>query len=94
MAAPASIKELGERIARNGALIDKWLADKNAKPPSFAADADEEFPAAADDATVEAARLALLDDTSTVHDLLLGPGEVLRRICWGVSPLAPLPLFK
>lgn len=83
----ASIKALSERIARNSAQAEKWLASKNVKVPSFEQDAEEEFPSTAGEAEIEAARSAILDDTSTLHDLLIGPGEVLRRICWGVSEL-------
>ncbi|ERF73790.1 hypothetical protein EPUS_09284 [Endocarpon pusillum Z07020] len=79
----ASIKELGERIASNSALVEKWLISKNAKMPSFEQDAEEEFPSTAGDAEIEVARLAILDDTNMLHDMLIGPGEVLRRICWG-----------
>lgn len=81
----ASIQELGERIAQNSALVNKWLASKNFKSQSFDQDADEEFPSTADSPEIEAARLAIIDDTSALHDLTIGPGEVLRRLCWGVS---------
>jgi len=83
----ASIQTLSQNIAKNTALIEQWLATKNAKPLSFEQDADEEFPSAAGEPEIEAARLAILDDTRTLHDLVLGPGEVLRRICWGVSTI-------
>jgi hypothetical protein len=79
-----SIQSLSENIAKNTALVEQWLTTKNAKALSFEQDADEEFPSTAGEAEVEAARLAILDDTQTLHDLVLGPGEVLRRICWGV----------
>jgi hypothetical protein len=80
-----SIQSLSENIAKNTALVERWLATKNAKALSFEQDAEEEFPSTAGETEVEAARLAILDDTQTLHDLVLGPGEVLRRICWGVS---------
>lgn len=83
----ATIQELGERIARNSALVNKWLASKKCKTPSFDRDADQEFPSTADSLEIEAARLAIIDDTSALHDLTIGPGEVLRRLCWGVSHL-------
>lgn len=83
----ASIKELGERIASNSARIEKWLASKKAKTLSFNQFAEEEFPSTTGETEIEVARLAILDDTNTIHDMLLGPGEVLRRICWGVSEL-------
>lgn len=81
----ATIQTLSERIAKNTALIEQWLAEKDSKPLSFGQGADAEFPSTAGHPEIEAARLAVLDDTRTLHDLVLGPGEVLRRICWGVS---------
>lgn len=83
----ASVQELGERIARNSALVNKWLASKKCKIPSFHQDADQEFPSTANSPEIETARLAIIDDTSALHDLIIGPGEVLRRLCWGVSIL-------
>lgn len=80
----ASIQALGARIAKNSGLIDKWLAENSIRAPSFAEDADEEFPSMSGAPEIEAARLAVIEDTKTLHDLLLGPGEVLRRVCWGV----------
>lgn len=82
-----SVQELGERIARNSAVVNKWLASKKYKSPSFHQDADQEFPSTADSPEIESARLAVIDDTSALHDLIIGPGEVLRRLCWGVSIL-------
>lgn len=87
----ASVQELGERIALNSAVVNKWLASKKCKSPSFHQDADQEFPSTANYPEIETARLAIIDDTSALHDLIIGPGEVLRRLCWGVSNLhAPL----
>lgn len=83
----ASIQQLGERIAQNSAVVNKWLASKKFKNQSFDQDADQEFPSTADSPEIEAARLAIIDDTSALHDLTIGPGEVLRRLCWGVSIL-------
>lgn len=80
-----SIKQLSEKIARNSAIVEQWLASKNVRGPSFEQDAEEEFPSTAGEAEIGAARLAILDDTNTLHDLIAGPGEVLRGICWGVS---------
>ena len=71
----ASIKELSERIACNSALVEEWLTSKNAKVPSFEQVADEEFPATAGEARIQEARLAVLDDTNTLHDMLIGPGR-------------------
>jgi hypothetical protein len=85
----SSIQKLSENIARNTALVEQWLATKNAKPLSFDQDAEAEFPSTAGEAEIETARLAILDDTKKLHDLVLGPGEVVRRLCWGVSASSP-----
>lgn len=82
-----SITELSERIARNSALVEKWLSSKNARMPSFEQDAEDEFPDTAGDLEIEAARIAVIDDTSALHDLLLGPREILSRLWGGVSRL-------
>ncbi|KAJ4304886.1 hypothetical protein N0V90_000414 [Kalmusia sp. IMI 367209] len=79
-----SIKELSERIASNSTIVEKWLASKNARMPSFDQDADGEFPDTAGEPEIEAARMAVIDDTSALHDMLLGPREVLARV-WGGS---------
>jgi len=80
-----SIKELSERIAINSALIDKWLTSKNARVPSFEQNAEDQFPDTAGDLEIDAARMAVIDDTSALHDLFLGPREVLDRLWGGVS---------
>ncbi|CAO1603738.1 hypothetical protein XANCAGTX0491_007317 [Xanthoria calcicola] len=78
-----SIQDLGARIARNSALIDQWLSDKHARVPSFEDGGGGIFLSTAGVDEIETARLAVVNDTMTIHDLLIGPGEVLRRICWG-----------
>lgn len=80
-----SIKELSERVARNSVLTEKWLASNSTRMPSFEQDAGHGIPVTTGDVEIEAVRSAILDDISAIHDLLIGPGEVLRRICWGVS---------
>ncbi|KAF2827805.1 S-adenosyl-L-methionine-dependent methyltransferase [Ophiobolus disseminans] len=77
------ITHLSENIAKNTALVGQWLASQNAKELTFEQDATAEFPDTVGEPNVEKARLAILDDTKTLHDLIAGPGEVLRRICWG-----------
>lgn len=66
-------------------MVNKWLASKNCRMPSFDEDADQEFPSTAGSPEIETARLSIIDDTSALHDLIIGPSEVLRRLCWGVS---------
>ncbi|TGO46651.1 hypothetical protein BOTNAR_0574g00050 [Botryotinia narcissicola] len=79
----SSIKELSERIARNSAIVEKWLVSKNSKV-SFDQDGEDEFPDTDGESEIEAARMAVIDDTSALHDLLLGPREVLARV-WGAA---------
>lgn len=81
----SSIQTLSGTIAKNTAIVEKWLKQTNAKPLSFEQGAEEEFPSTTHAPEIEAARVAILDDTRTLQDLVLGPGEVVRRICWGVS---------
>ncbi|KAL8974402.1 MAG: hypothetical protein Q9197_001371 [Variospora fuerteventurae] len=78
-----SIKELSERVARNSVLTEKWLDSNSTRVPSFEQDAGHGIPVTTGDVEIEAVRSAMLDDISAIHDLLVGPGEVLRRICWG-----------
>lgn len=80
-----SIQDLGARIARNSALIDQWLSNKHAGVPSFEDRGGGIFLSTTGVDEIETARLAVVNDTMAIHDLLIGPGEVLRRICWGVS---------
>jgi 6-hydroxytryprostatin B O-methyltransferase len=82
-----SIQELSQRIARNSSLVEKWLASKNATMPSFDEDAEDEFPNTDGESEIEAARMAVIDDTRALHDLLLGPREVLARVWGSVSRL-------
>ena len=78
----SSIQELSQRIATNTVLVEQWLKNNNHKMPSFDHDADGEFPNTDDNPEIEQARMAVIDDTSALHDLLLGPREVLSRV-WG-----------
>ena len=81
----ASIKELRETIDSNSALVEKCLASKHAQVPSFEQEAEREFLSTAGNIKIDAACFTFLDDTNTLHDMLIGPGEALRRICWVVS---------
>lgn len=86
----SSIQELSERIATNSARIEKWLTSKNARIPSFGQSTDGEFSDTTGEVQIETAQMAAIDDTSTLHDLLLGPREILARVWGGVSKLGEL----
>ncbi|KAG8630305.1 hypothetical protein KVT40_001924 [Elsinoe batatas] len=79
----ASLATLGKRIALNAEKVDGWLTSKQLPTLAFDQDAAEEFPSTAGREDIETARASLIDDTQTLKDLLLGPGEVVRRVCWG-----------
>ncbi|TVY82592.1 O-methyltransferase bik3 [Lachnellula suecica] len=78
-----SLVDIASRISSNTALLNKHLASKVLQTPTFDKDAEEDFHSLTDAPKIEAAREALLEDTNRLHDLVLGPANVLRRICWG-----------
>jgi hypothetical protein len=80
----ASIMELATRIAANAGAIDFYLKSNDFKAPSFDEDADDEFPNPQHDTKVEKARVALIEDTKSLRDLIMGPSQVLRELCWSV----------
>ncbi|KAL1988846.1 hypothetical protein VTN96DRAFT_7730 [Rasamsonia emersonii] len=79
---PNTITALATRIAAQAAILERTIHTEGLKYPSFDQDADEEFPSVDDDSSscvLEDARAQLLEDTRALHDLILGPAEVLRR---------------
>jgi hypothetical protein len=83
----SSFTDLTTRIASNAGILDYHLRFNEFKAPSFDENAEPEFPNPKHDAYVEAARVAIIDDTRTLRDLVQGPAQVLRELCWGVSYL-------
>ncbi|KAK6595729.1 O-methyltransferase [Botrytis cinerea] len=79
----SSIKELSERIARKSAIVEKWLAGKNAKV-SFDQEAKDEYPDTDGESEIGIVRMVVIDDTSAFCDLFLGPREVLAPV-WGAA---------
>ncbi|KAE8353422.1 O-methyltransferase [Aspergillus coremiiformis] len=84
----SSLTDLATRIASNASVLDNHLKTNQFKAPSFDAAADSEFPNPEHDSLVEAARVALIDDTKALRDLAQGPAQVLRELCWGSVDLA------
>jgi 6-hydroxytryprostatin B O-methyltransferase len=90
----ATLAVLGNRIAANAILLEKSLESRGLRQPSFNQDVDEdELSTADEDSSASDARVALLEDTQMLHDLILSPAEVLRKICWSVGG-SFLVLFK
>ncbi|KAJ5196749.1 hypothetical protein N7449_007228 [Penicillium cf. viridicatum] len=84
----SSFADLTTRIASNAGVLDYHLKSNEFKVPSFDENAESEFPNPKHDPHVEAARVALIDDTRTLRDLVQGPAQVLRELCWGSIDLA------
>lgn len=81
----SSFTDFAARIASNAGVLDYHLKSNGFKAPSFDKDAEPEFPNPKHDPLVESARVTLIDDTRALRDLVQGPAQVLRELCWGVS---------
>ena len=70
----SQISELAESIASNTAIVDKYLEANGLPQPSFDEDGPVDFGLSPE---VEAARLAALEASTLLSDLLRGPSELL-----------------
>ncbi|KAL8934943.1 MAG: hypothetical protein Q9216_005660 [Gyalolechia sp. 2 TL-2023] len=70
------IRELANRIRANVDQLDTYLDTNNLPQPSFAADGPVEL--CIKSTSVEACRLATIEDAIEIQDLLLGPKMLLR----------------
>lgn len=88
-----SIKNIAQTLVKNAELVEEWLSVHHSgkKILSFDQDAEAEFPSTKDDPRVEEARISIIESTEILRDLLRGPGEVLRGVCWGVCLYFSLP---
>jgi hypothetical protein len=73
-----SIEELALQVASLTYTVSKFLKVNGHAQPSFAAAGPFAFPASTPD-DVKGAREKLLEATQTLHDIILGPEESLRR---------------
>ncbi|PWY67993.1 S-adenosyl-L-methionine-dependent methyltransferase [Aspergillus sclerotioniger CBS 115572] len=80
----ATLSEIAAHITEHAKLLDEHLQSKNLPPPSFAIDAPPDFPNPEKDPRVEAARVALIEDTQTLRNLALGPAHVVREVGWSL----------
>lgn len=72
------IAELASIISRDTTIVNQYFANNGIPSPSFAADGplfDDRFPS-----TIEAARVAILDATVELHELIDGPRMLLQNI--------------
>ncbi|KAI1110206.1 S-adenosyl-L-methionine-dependent methyltransferase [Nemania sp. NC0429] len=75
--ATSRIVELASRIASNTAKINDYLLSQNLPTPSFDVDGPRETLIPKDEVSIEAARVAIIDDTLELRRLVLGPREYL-----------------
>lgn len=75
--AAARIVEISARIAANTAKVNEYLVANNLPSPSFDENGPSETLIPKDALEVEAARVAIIDDTVELRRLVLGPREYL-----------------
>lgn len=75
--ATSQIVEISSRIAANTAKLDAYLAAHSLPSPSFSEGGAYDSLVPKDEVDVEAARVALIDDTAELRRLVLGPREYL-----------------
>ncbi|PYI09331.1 O-methyltransferase [Aspergillus sclerotiicarbonarius CBS 121057] len=83
-----TLSDLAARITLHAKLLDEHLQSNNLPTPSFSIDAPPDFPNPDKDPRVEAARVALIEDTQTLRNLALGPGQVVRQVGWSIIDLS------
>lgn len=79
-----SLVDVAMRIIANATIVEKSLSDHGHQFPSFDKDAAESFPDLSKELAVQDARLSLIDDSKVLHDLLLGPADLINRLCQSV----------
>ena len=84
----SSLVEVSDRISKNTTLIQGFLTTRGLPSPSFTVNSPTEFPDPENETAIELAREAILADTKTLFDLVLGPVERLKWSVWQV--LTPL----
>lgn len=86
MAPPETrITELASRIAANTTKLNDYLVASNLPTPSFDVDGPKDTLVPKKETDVEAARVAIIDDTQELRRLVLGPREYLMS--YSVSPV-------
>jgi hypothetical protein len=78
------LTELASTIAENTKVITEYLTSKNLPPPSFEADGLDGLSISPEDKDASAARSKLVAATRELHDLTVGPKEILRHLAWNV----------
>lgn len=80
----SSLVEVSDRISKNTTFIQDFLTTRELPSPSFTVKSPTEFPNPENERAIELAREAILADTKTLFDLVLGPVERLKWSVWQV----------
>ena len=80
----ASLVDISTRISKNTEFLQHFLETRKLPTPSFNIDTPKEFPNPDNERSVELVREAVLADTRTLFDLVLGPVDRLQWAVWQV----------
>lgn len=84
----SSLVDVSDRISKNTTFIQNFLTTKGLPSPSFTVKSPTEFPNPENERAIGLAREAILADTKTLFDLILGPVERSKWSVWQViTPL-------
>lgn len=92
--ATETIKDLALMISKNTAIVEQYLSSNNLPYPSFGVDAPNGSLVPRDAADIEAARLAVIEATSKLRNLMLGPREFLQSFAVHLSIIVCLVLCR
>lgn len=79
-----SMTALADKISRETAKLEKYLADNGLPSPGFGVDAADDFPRLPEE--MQRSRLEIIHATKQLRDLAVGPREGVR---WGVQSVSP-----
>ena len=79
MASPA-ITDLAAAISRNTQIVNDYFAANNMPLPSFDVNGPQIIAIPPAEKEITAARKQLLADTQALHDLMMGPWDMLRGL--------------
>ncbi len=83
--ATETVKGLAVIISENTAIVEQYLSLNNLSHPSFSVDGPRESLVPRDAGDIEAARLAVIDATSKLRNMMLGPREFLQSFAVHLS---------
>lgn len=79
-----SIGSLAELIHLKTKALDDYISSNSLTPPSFGSDGPLDFPIPPNEQSLQETRRAVINATSQLQDLLIGPRERMRWLAWTV----------